>query len=84
MVLAYKDQIEFLDRLKRIAKAMKGLPPDTNLARALAGALRKGGRCRQWTQMLPIYVWFRGQLLLFVSKPHKNRNKAFAERVVAF
>jgi len=35
MILAYKDQIKFLDRLKLIAKAMKGLPLDTNLANAL-------------------------------------------------
>ena len=44
MVLAYSDQIRFLDRLKLIAKAMKGLPPDTNLARTLAAALTEGGR----------------------------------------
>ncbi len=44
MVLAYKDQIKFLDRLKLIAKAMKGLPPDTNLAKALVTALTEGGR----------------------------------------
>ena len=44
MVLAYNDQIRFLDRLKLIAKAMKGLPPDTNLARTLAAALTEGGR----------------------------------------
>jgi hypothetical protein len=44
LVLAYKDQIKFLDRLKLIAKAMKGLPPDTNLAKALVTALTEGGR----------------------------------------
>jgi hypothetical protein len=44
MVLAYNDQIRFLDRLKLIAKAMKGLPPDTNLGKALAAALTEGGR----------------------------------------
>ena len=32
MVLAYKEQIELLDRLKLVVKAMKGLPPDTNFA----------------------------------------------------
>jgi hypothetical protein len=44
MVLAYNDQIRFLDRLKLIAKAMTGLPPGTNLARTLAAALTEGGR----------------------------------------
>jgi hypothetical protein len=44
MVLAYNDQIKFLDRLKLIAKAMKGLAPGTNLAKALAVALTEGGR----------------------------------------
>jgi len=38
MVLAYKEQIKFLDRLKLVVKAMKGLPPDTNFAQALAAA----------------------------------------------
>ena len=37
--LAYNDQIRFLDRLKLITKAMKGLPPDCNLGKALAAAL---------------------------------------------
>ena len=36
MVLAYRDQIKFLDRLKLVVNAMKGLPPDTNFAQALA------------------------------------------------
>ena len=44
MVLAYKEQIEFLDRLKLVVKAMKGLPPDTNFAQALAAAIREGAR----------------------------------------
>ena len=44
MVLAYSDQIKFLDRLKLIVKAMKGLPPDTNFTRALAAALKEGTR----------------------------------------
>ena len=44
LILAYKDQIKFLDRLKLIAKALKGLPPDTNLAKALVTALTEGGR----------------------------------------
>ena len=44
MVLAYKDQIKFLDRLKLVVKAMKGLPPDTNFAQALAAALTEGAR----------------------------------------
>ena len=44
MVLAYKEQIEFLDRLKLIVKAMKGLPPDTNFAQALAAAITEGAR----------------------------------------
>ena len=44
MVLAYGDQIKFLDRLKLIAKAMKGLGPDTTLAKALLAALTEGGR----------------------------------------
>jgi hypothetical protein len=44
MVLAYRDQIKFLDRLKLIAKAMKGLGPDTTLAKALLAALAEGGR----------------------------------------
>ena len=44
MVLAYKDQIKFIDRLKLIAKAMNGLPLDANLAKALVAALAEGGR----------------------------------------
>jgi hypothetical protein len=44
LLLAYNDQIKFLDRLKLIAKAMRGLAPDTNFAQALATALREGGR----------------------------------------
>lgn len=44
MVLAYRDQIKFLDRLKLIAKAMRGLGPDTTLAKALVAALAEGGR----------------------------------------
>ena len=44
MVLAYKEQIEFLDRLKLVVKAMKGLPPDTNFAQALAAAITEGAR----------------------------------------
>lgn len=44
MVLAYKEQIEFLDRLKLVVKAMKGLPPDANFARALAAAITEGAR----------------------------------------
>jgi len=44
MVLAYKDQIKFLDRLKLVVNAMKGLPPDTNFAQALAAALTEGAR----------------------------------------
>ena len=44
LVLAYRDQIKFLDRLKLIAKALKGLPPDTNFAKALVTALTEGGR----------------------------------------
>jgi hypothetical protein len=44
MVLAYNDQIRFVDGLRLIAKAMKGLPPGTNLARTLAAALTEGGR----------------------------------------
>jgi hypothetical protein len=44
MVLAYRDQIKFLDRLRLIAKAMKGLGPDTTLAKALVAALTEGGR----------------------------------------
>ena len=44
MVLAYKDQIKFLDRLKLVVMAMKGLPPDTNFAQALAAALTEGAR----------------------------------------
>ena len=42
MVLAYKERIEFLDRLKLVVKAMKGLPPDTNFAQALAAAITEG------------------------------------------
>jgi len=44
MVLAYKEQIEVLDRLKLIVKAMKGLPPNTNFAQALAAAITEGAR----------------------------------------
>jgi hypothetical protein len=44
MVLAYRDQIKFLDRLKLVVNAMKGLPPDTNFAQALAAALTEGAR----------------------------------------
>ena len=44
MVLAYKEQIEFLDRLKLVVKAMKGLPPDTNFAQALVAAITEGAR----------------------------------------
>src|SRR5208337_2835388 len=44
MVLAYKEQIELLDRLKLVVKAMKGLPPDTNFAQALAAAITEGAR----------------------------------------
>jgi hypothetical protein len=44
MVLGYKDQIKFLDRLKLVVNAMKGLPPDTNFAQALAAALTEGAR----------------------------------------
>ena len=44
MVLAYRDQIKFLDRLKLIAKAMRGLGLDTPLAKALLTALTEGGR----------------------------------------
>jgi hypothetical protein len=44
MVLAYREQIKFLDRLKLIAKATKGLGPDTTLAKALVTALTEGGR----------------------------------------
>ena len=44
MVLAYTEQLKFLDRLKLIVKAMKGLPPDTSFAQALAAALAEGGR----------------------------------------
>jgi hypothetical protein len=44
MVLAYRDQIKFIDRLKLIAKAMKGLGLDTTLGKALVAALTEGGR----------------------------------------
>ena len=47
MVLAYKEQIEFLDRLKLVVRAMKGLPPDTNFAQALAAAITEGARALQ-------------------------------------
>ncbi len=47
MVLAYKEQIEFLDRLKLVVKAMKGLSPDTNFAQALTAAIREGARALQ-------------------------------------
>ena len=38
------EQIELLDRLKLVVKAMKGLPPDTNFAQALAAAITEGAR----------------------------------------
>jgi hypothetical protein len=41
MVLAYRDQIKFLDRLK-LAKAMKGLALDTALARLIHGGRFSG------------------------------------------
>jgi hypothetical protein len=44
MCLAYSDQIKFLDRLKLIVRAMKGLRPDANFTKALAVALEEGGR----------------------------------------
>ena len=44
MVLAYKEQIEFPDRLKLVVNARKGLPPDTNFAQALAAAMTEGVR----------------------------------------
>ena len=44
MILAYTDQIKFLERLKLIAKALKGLGVDTPLAKALVTALAEGGR----------------------------------------
>ncbi len=47
MVLAYKEQIEFLDRLKLVVRAMKGLPPGTNFAQALAAAITEGARALQ-------------------------------------
>src|SRR5208283_4930457 len=49
MVLACKDQIKFLERLKLVAKAMKGLPPDTYFAQALAAALTEGARALKGT-----------------------------------
>ena len=42
MVLAYKEQLKLLDRLKLLVSAMKGLPPDTNFARALTAAVTEG------------------------------------------
>ncbi len=44
MVLAYKEQIKFLDRLKLVVRAMKGLPPDSNFTQALAAAIKEGAR----------------------------------------
>jgi Trp operon repressor len=44
MVLAYKEQLKLLDRLKLVVKAMRGLPPDTNFAQALAAAIAEGAR----------------------------------------
>lgn len=42
MVLAYKEQLKLLDRLKLVVNAMRGLPPDTNFAQALAAAITEG------------------------------------------
>ena len=44
MVLAYKEQLKLLDRLKLLVSAMKGLPPDTNFARTLTAAITEGAR----------------------------------------
>lgn len=44
MVLAFKEQIKLLDRLKLLVNAMKGLPPDTTFAQALAAAITEGAR----------------------------------------
>ena len=44
MVMACGDQIKLVDRLKLLVKAMKGLPPGTKFAQALAAALTEGGR----------------------------------------
>lgn len=42
MVLAYREQIKLLDRLKLVANAMKGLAPDTSFAQAVADAITEG------------------------------------------
>jgi len=39
-----KEQIKLLDRLKLLVSAMRGLPPDTNFAQALAAAIAEGAR----------------------------------------
>ncbi len=44
MVLAYKEQLKLVDRLKLLVSAMKGLPPETNFARALTTAIAEGAR----------------------------------------
>ena len=44
MVLAYKDQVKFLDRLKLVVEALRHLPPESNFAQALAVALVEGAR----------------------------------------
>ena len=44
MVLACKEQIELLDRLKLLVSVMKGLRPDTDFARALTAAITEGAR----------------------------------------
>ena len=44
MVLAYKEQIRLLDRLKLVVNAMRGLPPHTNFAQALAAAIAEGAQ----------------------------------------
>ena len=44
MVLAYREQIKLLDRLKLVVSAMKGLPPDSNFAQALTEAITEGAR----------------------------------------
>jgi hypothetical protein len=44
MVLAYRDQIKFVDRLRLITKATKGLALETTLAKTLVAALTEGGR----------------------------------------
>jgi len=46
MVLAYRDQIKFLDRLKLVVNAMKGLPPDTK-SRLSQPALPRVKRARR-------------------------------------